>query len=72
LRDALRDGAFGRVSGDRLRREIVKLFGDSVRGLDPSRALRLLSEWHVLGAMEPGLTVERAAVAPLRRLGRSI
>jgi tRNA nucleotidyltransferase (CCA-adding enzyme) len=72
LRDALRDGAFGRVSGDRLRREIVKLFDDSVRGLDPSRALRLLSEWHVLGALEPGLTLEREGVAPLRRLGRSI
>jgi len=72
LRDALRDGAFGRVSGDRLRREIVKLFDDSLRGLDPSRALRLLSEWHVLGALEPGLTLERDAVAPLRRLGRSI
>jgi tRNA nucleotidyltransferase (CCA-adding enzyme) len=72
LRDALRDGAFGRVSGDRLRREIVKLFEDAARGLDPSRALRLLSEWHVLGALEPGLTLERDAVAPLRRLGRSI
>jgi tRNA nucleotidyltransferase (CCA-adding enzyme) len=72
LRDALRDGAFGRVSGDRLRREIVKLFDDAVRGLDPSRALRLLSAWHVLGALEPGLTLERDAVAPLRRLGRSI
>jgi tRNA nucleotidyltransferase (CCA-adding enzyme) len=72
LRDALRDGAFGRVSGDRLRREIVKLFDDAVRGLDPSRALRLLSEWHVLGALEPGLTLERDAVAPLRRLGRSV
>jgi tRNA nucleotidyltransferase (CCA-adding enzyme) len=72
LRDALRDGAFGRVSGDRLRREIVKLFDDSVLGLDPSRALRLLSEWHVLGALEPGLTLEREVVAPLRRLGRAI
>jgi tRNA nucleotidyltransferase (CCA-adding enzyme) len=72
LRDALRDGAFGRVSGDRLRREIVNLFDDSVLGLDPSRALRLLSEWHVLGAIEPGLTLEREAVVPLRRLGRAI
>jgi len=72
LRDALRDGAFGRVSGDRLRREIVKLFDESVLGLDPSRTLRLLSDWHVLGALEPGLTLEREAVAPLRRLGRVI
>lgn len=72
LRGALRDGSFGRVSGDRLRREIVKLFGDAALGLDPSRALRLLSEWHVLSALEPGLTLDRAAVAPLRRLGRAI
>lgn len=72
LRHALRDGAFGRVSGDRLRREMVRLFDDCHLGLDPSRALRLLSEWHVLGALEPGLTLEREAVAPLRRLGRAI
>jgi len=72
LRDALRDGAFGRVSGDRLRREFVKLFEDSALGLDPSRALQLLSEWHVLAALEPGLGLEREAVVPLRRLGRAI
>lgn len=72
LRDALRDGAFGRVSGDRLRREFVKLFDDASLGLDPARALRLLSEWHVLAALEPGLSLEREAVVPLRRLGRAI
>jgi tRNA nucleotidyltransferase (CCA-adding enzyme) len=72
LRDALRDGVFGRVSGDRLRREFVKLFDDSTLGLDPSRALRLLAEWHVLGALEPGLSLERETVVPLRRLGRVI
>jgi len=72
LRDALRDGSFGRVSGDRLRREIVKLFDEAALGLDPSRALRLLDGWHVLGALEPGLGVERGSVAPLRRLGRAV
>jgi tRNA nucleotidyltransferase (CCA-adding enzyme) len=72
LRDALRDGACGRVSGDRLRREFVKLFEESSLGLDPARALRLLSDWHVLGALEPGLTLEREVVAPLRRLGRAV
>jgi tRNA nucleotidyltransferase (CCA-adding enzyme) len=71
LRAALRDGAFGRVSGDRLRREIVKLFGDAPLGLDPVRALRLLQEWHVLGALEPGLSLDREATAPLRRVGRA-
>jgi tRNA nucleotidyltransferase (CCA-adding enzyme) len=72
LRDALRDGVFGRVSGDRLRREWVKIFEDAQFGLDPSAALRLLSSWHVLGALEPGLGLPRASVVPLRRLGRAI
>jgi len=72
LRGALRDGAFGRVSGDRLRRELVKLFEDAQAGLDPATALRLLDEWHVLAALEPGLGLDRSAAAPLRRLGRSI
>jgi len=72
LRDALRDGAFGAVSGDRLRREIEKLFADAALGLDPSAALRQLSTWHVLGVLEPGLELPRAVLTPLRRLGRSI
>jgi len=72
LRAALREGAFGRVSGDRLRREMTKLFDDASRGLDPTRALRLLHDWHVLGALEPGLVLDPAAGAPLRRLGRAI
>ncbi len=70
LRDALRDGVFGRVSGDRLRRELEKLFDDAACGTDPALALRTLDEWHVLAALEPGLRLPRAAVAPLRRLGR--
>jgi tRNA nucleotidyltransferase (CCA-adding enzyme) len=72
LRDALRDGVFGRVSGDRLRRELVKAFDDAHLAVDPSSVLRLLSNWHVLGALEPGLELPRASVVPLRRLGRSI
>jgi tRNA nucleotidyltransferase (CCA-adding enzyme) len=72
LRDALRQGAFGRVSGERLRREIEKLFADAALGLDPTLALRLLESWHVLGALEPGLTLPRSMHAPLRRLGRAV
>jgi tRNA nucleotidyltransferase (CCA-adding enzyme) len=72
LRDALRLGAFGRVSGERLRRELEKLFQDAALGLDPTLALRLLEGWHVLGALEPGLLFPRAAHAPLRRLGRAV
>jgi tRNA nucleotidyltransferase (CCA-adding enzyme) len=70
LRDALRVGAFGRVSGDRLRRELVKLFDETRHGVDPGLALGLLERWHVLGALEPGLSLPRAARLPLRRLGR--
>jgi tRNA nucleotidyltransferase (CCA-adding enzyme) len=72
LRGALRDGAFGRVSGDRLRRELEKLFADARAGVDPARALALLDSWHVLGALEPGLELPRASRAPLRRLGRAL
>jgi tRNA nucleotidyltransferase (CCA-adding enzyme) len=72
MRDALRDGVFGRVSGDRLRWELVKIFEDARFGLDPAGVLRWLSNWHVLGALEPGLDLPRAAVVPLRRLGRAI
>jgi tRNA nucleotidyltransferase/poly(A) polymerase len=68
LRSALRAGAFGAVSGERYAAELEKLFGESEAGGDPARALALLHEWHVLPALEPGLTLPRAALAPLRRL----
>lgn len=70
LRDALRDGAFGRVSGDRLRREFAKLVEEAALGLDPVRALRLLDGWHVLAALEPGLSFPQQCAVSLRRLGR--
>ena len=72
LRAALREGAFGRVSGDRLRREIARIVDDASLGLDPARALRLLDDWHVLPAIEPGLGFPREAAVPLRRLGRAL
>lgn len=71
LRDALRDGAFGAVSGERFRRELEKLFADAALALDPAAALRLLDEWHVLGALEPGLSLPAAAAPALRRIGRA-
>ncbi len=70
LRDALRVGAFGRVSGDRLRGEWQMLYENASRGLDPVRPLRLLADWHVLAALEPGLELPPESVVPLRRLGR--
>lgn len=72
LQDALRDGAFGRVSGERLRAEFVKLFEDALLGLDPVRGLRLLSEWHVLGALEPGLSLDASVAPVIRRVGRAV
>ncbi|HKA14309.1 MAG TPA: hypothetical protein VKH41_04770 [Myxococcota bacterium] len=72
LRSALRDGCFGPVSGDRLRRELERVFEDAHRGLDPAQALRVLDDWHVLGALEPGLELPADAALPLRRLGRAI
>lgn len=72
LRSALRDGAFGSVSGDRLRREFEKIFEDARAGLDPARAIGRLDSWHVLGALEPGLALPRASISPLRRLGRAL
>jgi len=72
LRDAIRDGAFGGVSGDRMRREFERLFADAELGLAPVDALRRLADWHVLPALEPGLGLPRETVAPLRRLGRAL
>jgi tRNA nucleotidyltransferase (CCA-adding enzyme) len=68
LRAALRSGAFGAVSGERYAAELEKLFAESAVGGDPARGLALLHEWHVLPALEPGLTLPRSAHAALRRL----
>jgi tRNA nucleotidyltransferase (CCA-adding enzyme) len=67
LRDALRSGAFGAVSGERFAAEIEKLFEEPRAGGDPARAAALLDAWHVLAALEPGLCLPRAALSPLRR-----
>jgi len=72
LLDALREGAFGRVSGDRLRRELDKTFLDARLHLNPADALARLSSWHVLAALEPGLELPRTARTALRRLGRAL
>lgn len=70
LRDALRDGVFGAVSGDRLRREFEKMFADARTGVNPGECLAHLQTWHVLPALEPGLELPRSSIAPLRRLGK--
>ncbi|MBK7947657.1 MAG: CCA tRNA nucleotidyltransferase [Deltaproteobacteria bacterium] len=72
LRDALRDGAFGAVSGERWRREIALVFEEPKLGVDAGRILQLLSELHVLAALEPGLALPRDRQAPLRRLSHSL
>lgn len=72
LRDALRDGAFGAVSGERFRRELQRVFAEAEQGAHPGRILRLLSDWHVLAALEPGLVLPKDRMLPLRRLGRAV
>jgi tRNA nucleotidyltransferase (CCA-adding enzyme) len=72
LRDALRDGAFGAVSGERWRRELQLTFEEASRGVHAGHALRALSDWHVLAALEPGLSLGPDRMVPLRRLSRAI
>lgn len=72
LRDALRDGAFGAVSGERWRRELQLAFDEARRGVHVGHILRSLSGWHVLSALEPGLQFGGDRMAPLRRLSRAI
>ena len=67
LRDAVRDGAFGAVNAERYRAELEKLFAETAPGGDPVRALRWLSDAHVLGALEPGLHLPDEALPALRR-----
>ena len=72
LRDALRDGAFGAVSGERWRRELQLTFVEARRGVHAGHVLRALSDWHVLSALEPGLILGPDRMVPLRRLSRAI
>ncbi len=72
LRDALRDGAFGAVSGERWRRELQLTFDEARRGVHAGHVLRALSDWHVLSALEPGLMLGPDRMVPLRRLSRAI
>lgn len=72
LRGALRDGAFGAVSGERWRRELQLTFEEARRGVHAGHILRSLSDWHVLAALEPGLLVGADRMVPLRRLSCAI
>lgn len=71
LRSALRDGAFGAVSGDRFRRELEFVFAEARQGAHVGKILRLLDDWHVLGALEPGLALGSDRLVPLRRLSKA-
>ena len=70
LHDAIRDGAFTSVSGERLRREFEKLFREFEHAADLVVCLDRLESWHVLGGLEPGFGFPREARAAVRRLGR--
>ncbi|MEM9174889.1 MAG: hypothetical protein AAGC67_06615, partial [Myxococcota bacterium] len=72
LRGALRDGAFGAVSGERFRRELEFAFAEARHGAHVGKILRLLDDWHVLGALEPGLALGPDRLVPLRRLSKAV
>jgi tRNA nucleotidyltransferase (CCA-adding enzyme) len=72
LRSALRDGAFGGVSGERFRRELQLAVGEAEHGVHVGQVFGRLDEWHVLGALEPGLSLPRDRQGPLRRLSRAM
>jgi tRNA nucleotidyltransferase (CCA-adding enzyme) len=72
LRSALRDGTFGGVSGERFRREFELAVEEARQGAHVGQVLARLGEWHVLGALEPGLAIARDRQGPLRRLSRTI
>ncbi len=72
LRSALRDGAFGAVSGERFRREFQLAVNEAHQGTHAGKILKSLSEWHVLSALEPGLSLARDRGVPLRRLSKAM
>jgi tRNA nucleotidyltransferase (CCA-adding enzyme) len=72
LAEALSARSVERVSGERLRRELEKIFYDVELGLDPIRALELAQTWGVLRAIHTGLRLEDGARRDLRRLRASL
>ena len=69
LREASAGGAFGGVSGERIRAELAKLFADARRGGEPAHALALLERSGVLVALGREFALRAALRAPLRWLG---
>jgi tRNA nucleotidyltransferase (CCA-adding enzyme) len=65
---ALAEGAFAKVSGERHRAELERLFAEARQGADPGRALARLAAWQVLPRLARGLALPPAARAALRRL----
>jgi tRNA nucleotidyltransferase/poly(A) polymerase len=72
LGQALSAGCVERVSGERLRRELEKIFDDVELGLDPLRAFELAARWGMLRAICPGLGLGAGARSGLQRLRRSL
>ena len=72
LSESIAHGVFSSISGDRIRRELEKVFTDSALGLDPVKALKYLSDWGVLQALDSSLTFSSSARSPIRRLGRAV
>lgn len=72
LARALAAGSVAQVSGERLRRELEKVFEEVALGLDPVRALELVRGWGVLRAIQSGLRLGDVARRDLRRLRASL
>ena len=72
LAEALSARSVERVSGERLRRELEKIFHDVDLGLDPIRALELAQTWGLLRAIHIGLRLGDGARRDLRRLRASL
>jgi tRNA nucleotidyltransferase (CCA-adding enzyme) len=66
IRDAVARGAFERVSGDRLRRELVRILSEPRR----AEAVSTLSRLGIGAAIHPALPADAAALVRLRRAER--
>jgi len=66
IREAVARGAFERVSGDRLRRELVRILSEPGR----AEAVSAMSRLGIASAIHPALPANAAALARLRRAER--
>ena len=66
IRDAVAAGAFERLSGERLRRELQRIFSEA----DPASAVRRMSSLGIVSTISPALSADRSSLSRLRRTER--